>query len=127
MALTPEDLLEVLSVYSALEQAIPAVAATPGWYVVGAFSLRVSYDVRFQVIASVSDASLTLNARLFDMSSTPPAPVAGVLSLQDLVDAVRTSQVVSLTGGHLYQMQVEVVGDAGEDFFGSLKSMQLVA
>jgi len=41
----PEEILEIISTYTATEQAIPAVTVSPGWYVVGAFKMRASLEI----------------------------------------------------------------------------------
>lgn len=125
LALTAEETIEVLSTYTASEQVIAAVATTPGWYVVGAFHMRVTFEARLAVIASVSNASLTLRARLFDLVTL--LPLDAIISIQSTTDVFQTSPSVALTGGHDYQMQVEVTGGAGDTLFGALKSMQLVS
>lgn len=125
IALGTAELLEVLSTYSAAEQPIPAVTASPGWHVVGAFRMPVTFECRFSLIGSVSKSGLTLRARLFDV--TAAAPVSGTASTASLVDAYATSPATELEGGHIYQMQVEVTGDEGDDSFGSLKAMHLIA
>jgi hypothetical protein len=125
LALTAEALIEVLSTYSSTDKVVPAVPATPGWFVVGAFTLKVSAKAVLALIGSVSNASLTMHARLFDLTAL--VPVSGTIALTDLSDAQRTSPELSLVGGHVYQMQVEVLGDAGDDNFGSVKSLQLVS
>lgn len=123
IALTTDELVEVLSTYSALEQAIPAVASAPGWFVVGAFKLSSSVRAAIGLIASVSDESLTLTARIYDLTTLSSV---GSVTLQSKTDQHVTSGGMNLVGGHLYQMQIQVVGGAGSLLFGSLKQMNLV-
>jgi hypothetical protein len=125
LKLGPDELLEVITTFSATEQAVPAVAATPGWFVVGAFRMRASMRILLSAIVSVSDTALTLRGRLFDLTAAVPVPI--FLSTQSMVDEYVQSGPAELTGGHVYQMQVEVVGDGGEEFFGSVKNVGLVA
>jgi len=125
LKLTAAEIIEVISTFTATEQAIPAVAASPGWYVVGAFKMRATMLVYLAGVVSVSHASLTLRARLFDLGEL--LPVAIQLSTQSLVDVYASSGEAELVGGHVYQMQIEVVGNAGEQYFGSMKSLTLAA
>lgn len=125
LKLGPDELIEVLSTYTATEQAIPAVGGTPGWYVVGAFRMRASFEIILQGVLCVSHASLTIRARLFDV--TAREPVAIQLATQSTVDEYVQSGATVLVGLHVYQMQVEVTGNSGEDYFGSMKSLSLAA
>ena len=125
LKLGPDELLEVITTFSATEQAVPAVTATPGWFVVGAFRMRVTMRVLLSAIVSVSNTALTLRGRLFDMTAGVPVPV--FLSTGGMVDAYVQSGAAELRGGHVYQMQVEVVGGSGEEFFGSVKNVGLIA
>jgi hypothetical protein len=113
--------LAVLSAYAAPVQTIPAVATTPGWYVMGAFFLESSAELRLEVIGLVSDVDLTMRARLFDMTTNEPVGDISV-SVRSLTDTRVLSGFAKLTGGRLYQIQVEVTGGAGEDQFGVLRS-----
>lgn len=123
LKLSFDELVEVISTYTATEQAIQAVTASPGWYVVGAFKMRASLNVFLSGVVSVSDASLTLRARLFDLTDKVPVPIQ--LATQSIIDAYASSGSAELVGQHIYQMQIEVVGNAGEQYFGSMKSLTL--
>lgn len=124
LALTAAEVIEALSTYAATDQTVPAVTTTPGWHVVGAFRMRISFDVRLAALASVSLGGLTLNARLFDLITN--TPVSGVVTITSLVDLYAESAAMSLVGGHSYQMQVEVVGNSGVQYFGTVRNVQLV-
>jgi hypothetical protein len=122
---TPE--FEVLATYSAPEQVIPAVEATPGWYVVGAFRMPVSAEVRAEVFGSVSDASLTMRARLFCITPGSVAPVSGsTVTITSATDVRALSGLFTLPAGD-YQMQVEVVGGVDDALFGSIKNMTVIS
>jgi len=125
LKLSVDELIEVISTYTATEQAIMAVAASPGWYAVGAFKMRATLAVFLGGVVSVSHASLTLRARLFDLTAAVPVEIQ--LATQELVDTYTSSGEAELVGGHIYQMQIEVVGNAGEQYFGSMKSLTLAA
>jgi hypothetical protein len=125
IGLTMTDQIEIISAYTATNQTIAAVAAEPGWLVVGAFNLPIGSAARLQIIGEVSDPSLVMNVRLFDMTAV--APVSGSnASLATTVDSTATSGVITLMGGREYQIQAEVVGNAGAAYFGSMKSATLI-
>jgi hypothetical protein len=120
LTIAPE--IEVLAAYAAPQGEIPAVAASPGWHVVGAFRLELTATLRIELIGSVSDAALTMRARLFDLEDV--APVASMqASLSALTDEAAYAARVELTGNRIYQIQVEVTGAVGSDKFGVLRSV----
>jgi len=118
--------VEIISAWTMSNEIVLAVAADPGWYVKGSFKPNVSTDeARLQLIGSVSDASLTLKVRIFDI--TAGAPVDGTLiQLSSLVDVEAVSAVFPLVGGRTYQVQAEVVGNAGDAYFGVMRSATLI-
>ncbi len=121
---TQTDSLEVITAYIAQSGEIPAVAADPGWRVLGAFFLPISSSARVELIGSVSNVILTLTVRLFDM--TTGAPVSGsTVQVVTTTDDRELSGVFQLLGGHLYQFQAEVTGAAGTAYFGKVKSASL--
>ncbi len=125
-ALTTEQIIEVLSVYATAEQYIDAVAATPGWYVIGGFSMPASADVRVDLIGSVSAASLTVRVRLFCVTTGAVGAVSGSeAQLSSTLDTQAFSGVVSLVGGRAYQLQAEVTGFAGAIYFGVVRRATL--
>lgn len=129
-ALTTASSLEIISAYAATNTVIRAVAATPGWTVVGAFYLPKSASARIDALMMVSDASLTCRVRLYDATAGAIAAasrvVPGYVTTQSLTAVRQLGPVVSLTGGHLYQFQAEVTGDAGDEFFGMVPTATLV-
>jgi len=122
-ALTQEQIIEVLSVYATAERQVDAVAASPGWHVIGAFSMPASADVRVDAIGSVSDdATLTMRVQLFDITPGLVGPVSGsVASTTSETDVQFFSGVVSLVGGHAYQFQAEVTGGVSSSFYGVVR------
>jgi hypothetical protein len=107
--------IEVLSAYSAPQLQIDSVAATPGWTVVGDFYMELTETIRLELIGCVSGPGLTMRTRLFDMVAL--TPVAGTeASITETTDVRRLSPMFELPGGRLYQIQVEVTGDAGDSF-----------
>ncbi len=119
--LTSRPTLEVLSAYSAPQQDIESVAATPGWHVIGAFPMPATAELRLELIGLVSGAGLTLRARFFDL--TAGAPVAGSeASITATTDTLQLGPVVELTGGHLYQMQAECTGGGASDEVATVRA-----
>lgn len=120
-ALTAASTVEVIAAYSTPQTTVLAVAATPGWQVLGAFYMPKSAQARIDALMMVSDASLTCRVRLYD--ATPGAVsgsriVPGYASTQSLTTIRRFGPLVSLVGGKTYQLQCEVTGDEGDGFFG---------
>jgi len=125
-ALTLEQIIEIISVYATAEQYIDAVAATPGWYVIGGFTMPATADLRTDVMGSVSDANLQERVRLYCVSPGSVGPVSGSeATLNSLTDIQAFSGVVTLTAGRVYQFQAEVTGGAGAGLFGSVRRATL--
>jgi hypothetical protein len=121
-ALTQEQIIEVLSVYATAERQIDAVAATPGWNVIGAFFMPATAVIRVDLLGSVSHASLTLRVRLYCVSPGSVGVVSGSeASLNSLTDVQVFSGNVELTGKRNYQFQAEVTGSSGIDRFGIVR------
>jgi hypothetical protein len=122
VALTTEQTIDILSLYSSAAQSILAVAAEPGWNVIGAFPMPITADIRLDVIGSVSDPSLMMSVRVYCVTPGSVGVVSGSLvKLASLIDTEVFSGVFTLTGGLLYQVQAEVVGAAGDSFFGLVR------
>src|SRR5690606_25730797 len=66
--------LEVVAAWVAPKRVVPAVASSPGWYVMGEYYLPKSTMAQLDVVGCVSDASLTLRARLWDVQAAAPVP-----------------------------------------------------
>ncbi len=119
---TPE--IEVLAAYSAPQQSVAAVAASPGWHVVGAFFLQTSTTLKLELVGQLSHASLTMRARLFDLSAREL--VSGInpsiSGAAGTMDQKVLSGAAPLTGNRTYQIQVEVTGNAGGSYFGVVRS-----
>ena len=122
LELTTEQIIEILSVYATAEQYLEAVAATPGWNVIGAFTMPASAELRVDMIGSVSDAGLALRVRLYDITAGSVGAVSGsTAQLNSTTDTQAYSGVVELVGGHKYQFQAEVTGLAGSAYFGVVR------
>lgn len=121
LALTQEERLQIVSMYATSEKGILAVSADPGWEVLGVFPMRVSADVRLDLLASVSDPSLTLTALLYCISVGFEGEVAGSrVSLSTTIASEQLSTKCMLQGGRLYEIWAEVVGNAGAAYFGKV-------
>jgi len=126
IGLTTSTQVEVISAYTATNQTISAVAAEPGWYVIGAFFLSIDVeDAQLEAIGAVSDPSLVMNVRLFDMTDGEPVSGAQV-SLSSMLDTRVLSGLFSLSGQRTYQMQAETIGGSGGTLFGTLKAATLL-
>lgn len=121
-ALEGASSVEVIAAYAAPQTLVPAVSATPGWRVLGAFFLPKTVVARIDTLMMVSDDSLTCRVRLYD--ATPGAIAAasrvvpGTASTQSTTTVHAYGPRVTLTGGHTYELQCEVTGDEGNEFFG---------
>ncbi len=121
IAVTESPMVEIISAFAVANQLIEAVAEEPGWYVLGAFFMPLTSQARLEAIGLVSEAGITMRARLFDL--TEIAPVSGtVVVIEETVDTRKRSGSVELHGGRIYQMQCEVIGDEG---FGVLRNLML--
>lgn len=122
LALTTQQILEIISMYSSAQESIIAVAAEPGWNVIGAFPMPTTANVLLDVIGSVSDSSLTMTTRVYCVTPGFVGEVSGSrVQLSSTIDTEVFSAQFALTGSRLYQVQAEVVGAAGDDFFGMLR------
>lgn len=122
LALTTEQIIEILSMYATAEQTLDAVAATPGWNVIGAFPMPATAKVRLDVLGLVSDASLQLRARFYCVTDGAVGPVSGSEAvLTDQSDERAYSGVVELVANRTYQIQAEVTGNAGTNYFGTVR------
>ncbi len=105
---------------------VQAVATTPGWNVVGAFTASRARAVKLRLLGCVSTTELLMRGRLFDLSASPPAPLGTVSLPQTLATSVADSAPVQLISGHLYQLQVEVTGGSGTTLFGAVEAFQAI-
>lgn len=108
-------------------QTVQAETATPGWYVVGSFKSPSSKPGKLRLIGCVSAATLTMRGRLFDLSSSPPAPVGSMVTIAATLTAtLADSTAFAILSGHKYQLQVEVTGANTTADFGAVHFMQAV-
>jgi hypothetical protein len=79
-------------------------------------------DARLDLIGSVSDASLELTCRLYCVTPGAVGEVPGSRSVIDSTTEARAfSSRCKLTAGCLYQVQAQVVGGEGDDYFGFVR------
>lgn len=123
IGLTGNMTVEVISAYSASSQVLPSVAVTPGWYAIGAFFMSATADARLSLIGGVSAVGLLMRARLFDVTTGALVSGATTADIDSTVDERAVSPEFPLTGGRVYQIQVEVTGFAGG--FGTVKESSL--
>ncbi len=128
LALTLEQSIEVVSMYSSSAQSVIAVATEPGWNVIGAFPMPATALIRLDMIGSVSDALLVMTARAYCITPGAVGEVSGSrVVLASVTDVRVLSGSFSLTGNRLYQVQVQVVGAAGDDYFGLVRRLSPTA
>lgn len=121
MAVEEAATLEVLAAWVAPKTVVPAVAATPGWHVIGEYYLPSSTLARLEAILSVSASGLTANVRLWDMSAN--AAISGAVAASTSTTTARQlSGRVNLTGNRRFQIQMECTGAIGEDKFAILEA-----
>jgi predicted ABC-type sugar transport system permease subunit len=122
LALTTEKIIEILSLYSSASQPIVAVATAPGWHVVGAFPMPTTADIRLDLIGSVSNPALIMTARMFCVTPGSEGPVSGSsVQLSSTTSVQVFSGQFELVGNRLYEVHVQVVGFAGDSYFGSAR------
>ena len=123
LGLTTELKVEIISAYASSMVPLSSVTATPGWFVVGAFSMPVDSDAALEAIGSVAAAGAHLHVRLYDV--TAAAVITGsIIDITGLVSTRGVSGVFSLDGGHLYQIQAEVI--FGTSTFGVVYEASLL-
>ena len=127
LLLTDNPELEVLTAYAAPEQPVSAVEESPGWFVIGAFHMPLTAQVRLELLGSVSEEGLFMRARLFCITEGQLGPIAAsVFSLEDTTTVRKLSATFQLVGGRDYQMQIEVTGAEGPTSFGSVMSLMAI-
>jgi hypothetical protein len=123
LALTKEETIEILSLYATSNRPILAVAVEPGWEVIGSLGrFPATADIRLDVTGIVSDSSLVLTTRLYCVSPGFVGEVSGSrVALSSTVDDQAYSSRFTLTGGRVYQVQSQIVGNEGNDYFGYMR------
>ena len=108
---------------SSASQQVDAVSSAPGWTVCGGFFTSKTSTIYLDVIGSVSDATLTMTFRLYDITTGSVGIVSGstVSSITSTVDTRAVSGSFSVIANHQYQIQCQVVGNVGIDFFGTVQ------
>ena len=112
----------IASNYAASAGSIPAVAAAPGWNVIGTFPVTKTRPVSLDVIGSVSDLSLTMTAQFYCVTPGSVGVVTGsTATIASLTDVETASGSAVLQSGRLYQIQEQIVGNAGDSYFGNVR------
>lgn len=100
-----------------------AVLTEPGWQVIGSFSPDADGDANLSAIGSVSSSLLVMTARLYCVEPGSVGEVTGSrATIASTVDTRASSARFTLSGGRLYQVQAQVVGSVGDDYFGILRA-----
>lgn len=115
--------LEVVAAWVAPKRVVPAVASSPGWYVMGEYYLPKSTMAQLDAVGAVSHESLTLRVRLWD--TTAKAVVQGGVSITSVAGTRIKGARVSLTGGRTYQVQAECTGGSGDTLFGVAETVTI--
>lgn len=101
---------------------ILAVASPPGWCVIGAFTTTRVGRFQTHLVGSVSDPALTLTARIYCVTPGHVGPIVGSESvITSVTDVEALSSLYNLDGPFLYQIQAQAVGNAGEDYFATIR------
>jgi hypothetical protein len=108
-------------------QPIASQGVEPGWYVIGAFYLSTAItNATLETIGGVSDPSLTLTVRLFNLTtvSEVTGSRASITSIPDI--RALSSVIASLPGNTVYQVQAEAISDfPGDAVFAVVKSVEI--
>jgi len=119
LALTTEQFVEVISMYVASAGRVDAVEVAPGWHIIGPLPVPATANIRFDLLGSVSDESLVLSARLYCVTPGFVGVVPGSsVQLSSTIDVEQFSGEFTLVGNRIYQVWAQVVGAAGDDYFG---------
>lgn len=114
---------QILDLFATSQAQVPAVATAPGWTVIGGFRMLITTDIRLEAIGAVSDPSLTMTVRLFCTTPGALGVVAGSLTdpITSTTDVETLSGSFTLPGNRLYQVQAQVVGNLGGQYFGTVR------
>ncbi len=123
ISLTEKATVEIIAAYTATNQAFPAVAAAPGWYVVGSFFMPKASPARLECEGLVSAVANVLTMRLVDVLTGIPVGGSTTEGISAMVDTRKLSGSFELAGGKTYQMQAQIIGPSG---FGVVRAASLV-
>lgn len=101
--------VEIVAAWTTPATVVSAVAASPGWRVIGEYYLPKSCAARLDVVHLVSAVGLTSRVRLWD---TLDGAVPGSVETGAVVPTRSLGGMVQLTGGRTYQIQAECTGAA---------------
>ena len=112
IALSTEQIIDILSLYSSTAARVDSVTVEPGWQVFGGFPMPATANIRLDVYGSVSDPALILTVRLYCTTPGFAGEVVGSRAaiVGATVDTEVFSSVFEIVGNRSYQMQAQVVG-----------------
>ncbi len=122
---TDAPVVEIISAYAASNQQLPAVEEPPAWVIIGGFYMPRTATIRLEVIGVVSDGSVALTVRLFDVAGAAPVTGSTTAPIDGTTDERQLSGAFELTGGKVYQVQAQCIG--GEDEFGIIRTATLIS
>jgi hypothetical protein len=125
IGLGTSTVVEIISVYAASNQVVPAVADPPAWRVVGAFYMPATAPVKLEVIGAVTVAGIEMTMRIFDVTAAAPVSGSTTPVIDGIVDERQISGAFELPGGKIYQMQAQVIGP-DPDTKGFIRSATLI-
>lgn len=100
---------------------ILAVAAEPGWNRIGTFPIPSDTPARLDLIACVSDPSITLTVRLYNITPGSVGEVIGSrAAITSMTEARAFSSNFKLLANNTYQVQAQAVGNAGDAYFATI-------
>lgn len=111
------------------QELVQAVAATPGWTVIGAFFFTgVFTSAVLESILLVSKPTLTGRVRLFDLTAGIPVPGSTLTGTSSTIEVRRTSVnlIASMPQNRIYQFQAEATGGSASDEFVEVREAKLI-
>lgn len=110
--------VEIVAAWTTPATVVSAVAASPGWRVIGEYYLPKSCAARLDVVHLVSAVGLTSRVRLWDTHDGSAVP--GAVETGAVVPTRSLGGMAQLTGGRTYQIQAECTGASGETKFSRI-------
>lgn len=114
---------QILDLFATGQERVDAVAVAPGWTTIGGFKMPQTTDMRLDAIGAVSDPSLSMTVRLYCVTPGAVGVVPG--SITDPITSTTSVEALSpaftLPGNRLYEVQAQVVGNIGPQYFGTVR------
>lgn len=118
---TRSSAVEIISAYSTQNQLVSAQDAEEAYFVIGSFFLPLNVEARLEVVGLVSSGQ-SMTVRVYDVTALAAVGNMNVTVVSES-EARKVSGVISLTGGHIYQFQAQVLGVDG---YGIVREAQLI-